>query len=213
MTLDYAEARLNMVETQVRTNDVTDTDVQDAMRVVPRESLLPPAKRYMAYAELNPEYAPGYALMQPRDVSKLLQAIYPRRGERAMCLAAPYAALVLSEMGLDVTLRMPEGAAAEAVRGAFDGKPVAFEAGDLKAPLREGPYGVLISEGAVTRAPESWIAGVGVGGRLGVVERNGPVGKARLYLRGLDGIVARREVFDSTPPVLPGFEPEPVFAF
>jgi protein-L-isoaspartate(D-aspartate) O-methyltransferase len=52
-----------------------------------------------------------------------------------------------------------------------------------------------------------------VGGRLGVVERRGPVGKAKLFTRGEDGLVAGREVFDSTPPMLPGFEPEPSFAF
>jgi protein-L-isoaspartate(D-aspartate) O-methyltransferase len=41
----------------------------------------------------------------------------------------------------------------------------------------------------------------------------GPVGKARLYLRGEDGLAARREVFDATPPVLPGFEAKLTFAF
>jgi protein-L-isoaspartate(D-aspartate) O-methyltransferase len=37
-----------------------------------------------------------------------------------------------------------------------------------------------------------------------VVERDGPVGKACIYLRADDG-VGRREVFDATPPVMAGF--------
>ena len=73
---------------------------------------------------------------------------------------------------------------------------------------------MIICEGAVEEAPDAWQEAVAVGGRLGVVERMGPVGKARLYVRGDDGIlVARREVFDATPPVMPGFEAAPGFAF
>ena len=56
--VDFSAARLNMVDSQVRTNDVTDLHVQDAMRVIPRESLLPPGKAYLAYADAEVPYAP-----------------------------------------------------------------------------------------------------------------------------------------------------------
>ncbi|MNT85948.1 hypothetical protein D3C72_2261780 [compost metagenome] len=59
--------------------------------------------------------------------------------------------------------------------------------------------------------PESWIAALRPGGRLAVVERSGPVGKAVLYVRGRDG-VSRRELFDAMPPVLTELIPEPAFA-
>ena len=48
MTKDYGSARENMVENQVRTNDVTDLDVQDAMRSVPRERFCAAGKDYLA---------------------------------------------------------------------------------------------------------------------------------------------------------------------
>ena len=47
---------------------------------------------------------------------------------------------------------------------------------------------------------------------VGVVERDGPVGKAAVYVRAADG-VGRREMFDSTPPVMPGLEVRHGFAF
>jgi protein-L-isoaspartate(D-aspartate) O-methyltransferase len=65
----------------------------------------------------------------------------------------------------------------------------------------------------VTKAPPSWCDAVAVGGRLAVVERSGPVGKARLYARGADGLISGREVFDASPHVLPGFTPQAAFAF
>ena len=68
---DLAAARLNMVESQVRTQDVTDVRIQDAMRAIARETFVPSGKAYLAYADLEVEYAPGRWLLKPRDVSKL----------------------------------------------------------------------------------------------------------------------------------------------
>ena len=79
--------------------------------------------------------------------------------------------------------------------------------------MSAAPYDLIVCEGAVSETPKAWRDAVGVGGRLGVVERHGPVGKARLYLRGEDGLLARREVFDSSPHLLPGFGPALQFTF
>ena len=97
---DLAAARLNMVESQVRPSDVTDIRLHDAMRELARESFLPPGKAYLAYADIEAEYAPGRSLLKPRDVAKLLQAVRPMPGERALAIAAPYAAAMLERLGL-----------------------------------------------------------------------------------------------------------------
>jgi protein-L-isoaspartate(D-aspartate) O-methyltransferase len=190
MSTDFAAARLNMVESQIRTADVTDLPLQDALRVVAREALVPASKAFLAYADAEVEYAPGRWLLRPRDVGKLLQYLKPRSGETALAIAAPYAAAVLETMGLTVTR--------------LDGD-------DLKTPAGGG-YDVIICEGAVVAAPAAWAQALALGGRLGVVERSGPVGQATLYVRAEDGI-GRRTVFDATPPVLAGFLAEPGFAF
>ena len=212
MALDFTAARVNMVENQVRTNDVTDLPIQDAMRVVARERFCAPGKAYLAYAEAAVEYAPSLYLMEPRDVAKMLQAVYPEPGETALAIAAPYAAALMAHMDVHVTLRLPDQAAADAVSRALDGSGVTTKVGDLAADLG-GPYDVIVCEAAVPSAPSAWREAVGVGGRLCVIERDGPVGKARLYLRGDDGLLARREVFDASPHALPGFQPAARFTF
>ena len=88
MTFDFAAARLNMLDGQVRTSDVTDFAIQDAIGAVAREALVPEGKRALAYAESEIEYAPGRFLMKPRDIGKLLQTVRPRAGERALAIAA-----------------------------------------------------------------------------------------------------------------------------
>ncbi len=215
MALDFTAARVNMVENQVRTNDVTDLPIQDAMRVVAREHFCLPGKAYLAYAESSIEYAPGYYLMEPRDVAKLLQAVYPEAGESALAIAAPYAAALLARMDMRVTLRLPTRQAADAMARGLDGLGVNVVVGDLAAPVAElgGPYDVVVCEAAVPHAPQAWRDVVAVGGRMGVVERDGPVGKARLYMRGEDGLLAQREVFDSSPHPLPGFATAARFVF
>ena len=212
MALDFTAARVNMVENQVRTNDVTDLPIQDAMRVVARERFCQPGRAYLAYAEAAVEYAPGLYLMEPRDVAKMLQAVYPEPGETALAIAAPYAAALLAHMDVHVTLRLPDQRAADAVARALDGLAVQTVVGDLGADVG-GPYDVIVCEAATPSAPKPWCDALGVGGRLCLVERDGPVGKARLYLRGEDGLLARREVFDSSPHALPGFQPAARFTF
>jgi len=190
MSVDFAAQRAAMVEGQVRTSDVTDYAVQDAMRTVRREELLPPEKRHLAYADAEAEYAPGRWLLKGRDVGKLLQALGPRRGERALAIAAPYAAAVLEAMGLSVT-RLADA--------------------ELQAPA--GDFDVVICEGAVTTTPTSWREALSKqGGRLGVVERSGPIGRAKLYLR-TEADFGSRDLFDCAPPLMAGFEPKRAFAF
>jgi protein-L-isoaspartate(D-aspartate) O-methyltransferase len=186
---DLAAARLNMVESQVRTQDVTDVRIQDAMRDIARERFVPAGKPYLAYADLEAEYAPGRWLLKPRDVAKLLQAARPMPGDRILTIAAPYAAAVMEAMGLPVER--------------LDGE-------DLGA-VGQAAYDLIVVEGAVGCAPPAWLAGLAMGGRLGVVERDGVVGQAVLYLRTEDG-VGRRVLFDAFPPVLRGFEAHHGFA-
>lgn len=193
MTIDFAAQRETMVESQVRPADVTDYAIQDAMRAVAREAVLPPARAWLAYADVEVEYAPGRWLLKPRDIGKLLQALRPRRGERALAIAAPYAAAVMEAMGLEVA----QCDAAEA----------------LPASASVGEFHVVICEGAVSEPPAAWLAAMASrGGRLGVVVRDGPVGRARLYVPA-DGGAAFRELFDSAPPLMPGFEAKRAFAF
>jgi protein-L-isoaspartate(D-aspartate) O-methyltransferase len=190
MAADLAAARLNMVESQVRTQDVTDVNIHDAMREIAREDLVPAGKAYLAYADADVEYADGLTLMRPRNVGKLLQALKPVAGERALAVAAPYAALVLEHMGVAVDR---------------------LEGEDLRRPSGAG-YDMIICEGAVERAPVEWLSALSSAGRLAVVERDGPVGKAVIYRRA-EGGFGKRVIFDATPPLLPGFEAQHGFSF
>lgn len=209
--MDFSAARKVMVDSQVRVNDVTDRALQAALMIVPRERLVPADRAFMAYAETAPEIADGRKLMPARDIAKLLQAADPRSDERALCLAAPYAAAVLARMGLAVTAQETDAAVFDVVGAALADEGVTTVVAPLTAPQGDG-WDLIVSEMAVPVRPDAWLSALRGGGRLVVVERSGPVGKAVLYVKGQDDAVSRKVLFDSAPPVLAELAPAPTFA-
>lgn len=208
--MDFSAARKIMVDSQVRVNDVTDRALQAALLAVPRERFLPGDRAWSAYAEIEPEIAGGRHLMLARDLSKLLMALDARPGETALAMAAPYAAAVLAQLGLAVTAQESDAAVFEVVGAVLADEGVQTAVGPLIAPVGGG-YDVMICEGAIPGRPEAWLEALNVGGRLAVVERTGPVGRAVLYVRGERGI-SRRELFNAAPPGLAELSPQPTFA-
>ena len=208
--MDFAAARKVMVDSQVRVNDVTDRALQAALLAVPRERFLPADRAWSAYAEIEPEIAGGRRLMMARDLSKLLMALDAKAGETALAIAAPYAAAVLARLGLTVTAQEADDAVFGVTGAVLAEEGVQTVVAPLSAPSGQD-YDLIISEAAVPGRPEAWLKALKIGGRMAVVERGGPVGKAVLYVRGEQG-VSRRELFNSTPPVLSDLAPEPAFA-
>ena len=208
--MDFAATRKVMVDSQVRVNDVTDRALQAALLAVPRERFLPLDRAWSAYAEIEPAITAGRRLMLPRDLSKLLMALNARPGETALALAGPYAAAVLARLGLTVTAQESDAAVLQVVGDVLAEEGVQTVVAPLTEPTGSG-YDVIISEGAVPGRPEAWLKLLSVGGRLAVVERAGPVGKAVLYVRGEQGI-SRRELFNAAPPLLAELSPEATFA-
>ena len=73
----FSTARQKMVDGQVRTSDVTDHRILDAMLALPRENFVPEGKRALAYLDLDLDVAEGGSkrfLVKPVLTAKLLQA-------------------------------------------------------------------------------------------------------------------------------------------
>ncbi|WP_296814896.1 protein-L-isoaspartate O-methyltransferase [Brevundimonas sp.] len=210
--MDLVSARRNMVDSQVRTSDVTNTAIHDAMLAVPRERLCAPGWSFAAYADAKAPIAAGRSLTPAREVGKLLQALAPRPGERALCVAAPYAAAVLAHIGLDVVAQEADESVAAVIRPVLSEAGVTVQVAPLDQPVG-GDWDILVSEGGVIEAPEAWVQALKSGGRMVVIERQGPVGVARLMVRTGGGATSRLELFDAAPDMLAGLDKRPTFQF
>ena len=216
--MDMARARDVMVESQVRTADVTDTRILRAMRTLPRERFAPAQRRAIAYADLEVEVAPGRTLMRPRDLAKLIQALAPQADERALEIAGAtgYGAAVLAACCREVIAHDPDPDLSFAARTALDSCGIS-DVKTVSTPAAEGwsddaPYDVILLNGSAEIVPDAWLAQLAPGGRLGVIVRQGPAGAARIYTR-TDDAVAYRTAFDAAPPIAPGLHKPPSFAF
>jgi protein-L-isoaspartate(D-aspartate) O-methyltransferase len=216
--MDFARAREAMVESQVRTADVTDPRILHAMRTLARERFAPVQKRTLAYADLDLEVAPGRFLMRPRDLAKLVQALAPQAHERALEIggASGYGAAVLASCCKDVLTLDVDPELSFAAHAALEASGVT-NAHTVSTGLADGwkdgaPYDVMLVNGAAEIVPDTWLAQLAPGGRLGVIVRQGQAGAARIYTRSNDA-VAYRTAFDAAPPVAPGLSKPPAFAF
>ncbi len=216
--MDFARARTIMVESQVRTADVTDQRVIDAMRTLPRELFAPAPKRTLAYADLELEAAPGRVLMRPRDLAKLVQALAPQPGERALEIAGAtgYGAAVLAACCAEAISLDPDPSLSFAASAALEAAGIG-NATTASTPATAGwadgaPYDVILLNGAAEIVPEAWFEQLKPGGRLAVIVRQGAAGEARIYTRS-GANTAYRVVFDAFPPVAPGLERPATFAF
>lgn len=216
---DYAVARLAMVNSQIRPSDVTDHRIQDAMGEIPRELFVPKSMLAKAYADTEVELAEGRTMLRPVHLAKLIQAADIRSGDVVLDLAfgRGYSTAVLARLAETVVGLEQEGEGFAAKAGERLAQIGANNAvvveGDLKAGVPgQGPFDVIFVNGAVAKTPSVWFDQLADGGRLAVIEREGPVGRARIYTKAR-GHVGERAVFEAAPPYLGGFEPEGGFVF
>jgi protein-L-isoaspartate(D-aspartate) O-methyltransferase len=219
--IDYAAARRMMVDGQVRTNDVTDLRLQAAMLDVPREMFVPPARRSIAYLDVDVPFdgtAVPRALLKPMLFAKLAHAAEIAATDKVLDVgcATGYGAAVLARLGERVVaLEQDAGLGTLARRALADcGVDNAIVAtGELTAGWpAEAPYDVILIEGAIEVAPEALLRQLSDGGRLIAVVGSRPMGKATRY-RSDAGHITVQPLFDAAAPLLPGFAKATEFVF
>lgn len=221
--VSFAAARRYMVDGQLRINDVTDPRVIGAFQSIPRERFVSPDKAELAYLDIDlpvreaaPD-RPARFLLKPLVLAKLIDIAEVRESNRVLDVGcatgystAVLAALASHVVGLEEDPELAE--AAEANCRSLGCSNVTVRQGPLAEGAPDGPYDVIVINGAVEFVPESLSAQLTEGGRLVCVLRQGPVGKGMLYLRA-EGVLSGRSVFDAAAPLLPGFVRTPEFTF
>lgn len=220
---DYAAARLNMVEGQLRTNKVTDAAILDAFLAVPRERFIPPSLRGIAYVDDDIPLGGGRSLMEPMVLARLLQLAAIGREDKVLEVgcASGYATALLARIADNVTALESDPKLAQLARVLLAelGATASVVEGKLAEGWRvNGPYDVILLNGAVAAIPPAIAAQLAEGGQLvGVVlaedsALGAGLGKAVVMTRA-EGVLSSRPVFDAAIHVLPSLERAPSFVF
>lgn len=216
--MDFEQARRNMVASQVKTNEVNDPLVIEAISQVPRERFLPAGRQSLAYIDEDLEIAPGRWLMEPMVAARLLQLADVQHTDHALVLpcGTGYIAAVLSHMAGSVVAVEDDGPVkdgASKLLGELGADTVAVVSGSVvKGCPGQAPFDVIVFDGAVSSVPREIQEQLADGGRLVAIVQSGPVGRATLVQR-TGNTFGHRTEFDASIPVLPEFALKPSFVF
>ena len=213
---DFKTARFNMIETQIRTNDVTDVRIHAALDAVARERFVPAAKRALAYADVPVEIAPGRYLLDPRSFAKALQLARITADDTVLDVGCGtgYSAAVLGRLAANVVALEQDADLVRVASGLLTNEShVQVTQGALIEGFPGGGlYDVIFVNGAVEAEPSTLLSQLEEGGRLVAFMQSGAQGRAMLYLKE-NGQVGRRADFDATVPLLAGFKKHIGFVF
>ena len=220
--LDFAQARRTMVDSQLRTFDVTDRAILTAMGEIPRERFMPSGRETLAYSDqaipLSDRHAGAQRVMlAPMVLARLIQALELRPNARVLDVATGhgYASAVLARLGVAVVALECDSALAELSRSNLAGQvdAVQVETGPLlQGSTQHGPFDAILVNGAVVGQPDELLSQLKEGGRLACLSRGDGPCKAVVYVRSGDAFGARA-LFDATAPALAEMDSEPAFVF
>jgi protein-L-isoaspartate(D-aspartate) O-methyltransferase len=215
---DYAQTRINMVDSQLRTNKVTDPAVIDAFLAVAREDFVPAPLKGIAYVDEDLLIGGGRYLIEPMVLARLIQEAAIEPSDRVLDVGGGtgYAAAILARLANAViALEEDAGLAAKAKDLLASIANVTSVAG----PLAEGwqakaPYDVILINGTVDEIPDSLTSQLANGGRVAAVVRPYPGGQAEaIMFERVGTAMSRRALFDASVPELAAFRRAPAFSF
>lgn len=218
--LDFAQARRIMVDSQLRTYDVTDRAVLLAMGEVPRERFALPGREVLAYSDLGADLSGGgggpvRVMLAPMVLARLIQALEIQPGSRVLDVASGlgYASAVLARLGgTVVAVESDESLAAQARANPLLAGISIVVGPVLAGHAPSGPFDAILINGAVTSRPDTLLSQLADGGRLGCVLQGEGPSRAVVYVKS-DEACGMRALFDTAAPTVEGAAREASFVF
>jgi protein-L-isoaspartate(D-aspartate) O-methyltransferase len=184
-------ARGQMITQQIRAWDVLDGRVLEAMRRTPREQFVPERYACVAFADADIPLLPGQHMLAPKIVGRLLQALDPQPGMRALVVGAGtgYVPACISAMGASVRAVEIDAGLAAAARANLNRSgfgQVEVVVGDTFNLDFGKDYAVIAVCGALPLYDDRFARALAVGGRLFVVVGSSHPQEALLVTRSAD---------------------------
>lgn len=217
--MNFATARRNMVDCQLKTNCVVTPALLSAMGELPRERFVPTSMQEVAYIDEDIRISKGRFVMEPMVLARLLEACRVRKSDVVMVVscgtgysAAVTAMLASTVFAIERESKLCAWATRELTNLAMDNVVVIKGRADHGYP-DQSPYDVILIDGAVSEVPKRIIDQLAEGGRLvTVVGGDKAVGQATLIQRHNDTVSARI-LFDASVRSLPSFGVKTEFVF
>ncbi len=207
-TMNLEQARFNMIEQQIRTWDVLDTDVLQTLVKVRREAFVPPAYSNLAFFDTEIPLPCGENMLSPKMEARMLQeaAAAPHETVLEIGAGSGYMAALLAHYARHVTtieIEAELAALAEKNLAAYGVANVNVECGDGARGWsgngsHAAPYDVIVISGSLPVLPQAFLTQVKVGGRILAVIGDAPIMTACRITRRADDAWDTQKLFETS---------------
>jgi protein-L-isoaspartate(D-aspartate) O-methyltransferase len=212
-------AHANMVNQQLRPNEVADARVLAAISDIPRENFLEPALKGLAYADVQLPIGCGQTMLSPMVEGRMLQALALQANETVLEIGTGsgyFTALLARLVAKVISVEYFEALSRQAQDRlfTFDFHNIEFQVGDAAKswPLPERVDAIVITAAFVT-LPEDYLNQLKVGGRLLAVVGKAPAMSVQLIQRISEREWQTRSLFETVIPAMIHAEPKAEFEF
>jgi protein-L-isoaspartate(D-aspartate) O-methyltransferase len=216
----FADRRRYMVESQLRTNKVTNDRLIMAFESVPKESFVDDGLSELVYIDEDLMLPGGRFILEPMVFARLAQALELGAGDAVLDIGPTvgYSTAILSKlaqsvMGIENDAGLAEKGQENLTANGVD-NAIIISSPHIDGFESEAPYNAIIIEGAVEEVPEAILMQLAEDGRLVTILREDPAapGKAVKFARAGEGF-AHSTLFDAQTPILSEFSKEKPFSF
>lgn len=219
MRMNYEQARMNMIEQQIRPWEVLDQDVLSLLGELHREDFVPEPYKQLALADLNLPLRHGEVTMTPKMEARILQSLAVENNETILEIGTGcgyFTALLGRSGGIVHSVDIHEDftrEAGEKLKQHGNGNARLYTGDALRGWPSEAPYDVIAVTGSVPfRIPE-YEEQLSVGGRLFVITGESPIMDACLVTRVGADEWSREYLFETDLPPLVGATKASSFKF
>jgi protein-L-isoaspartate(D-aspartate) O-methyltransferase len=220
--MNIEQVRFNMVEQQIRTWDVLDTDVLDLLHVLKRENFVPPHQREFALMDVEIPLEPMSTtekMWQPRVEARVLQDISLSGTEHVLeigtgsgYLTALLAARCAKVTSVEINPALAKFAA-ENLAAAGVGNVALFIGDAARGFASHAPYDIIVFAGSMEVVPDEAIAQLKAGGKLFAVVGKAPVMHAKVLRKDAHGTLTEKTLFETVLAQLTNAARAPAFVF
>lgn len=217
--MDLNNARIQMINQQLRTWDVLNSQVLDIVRDTPRERFVPERYSQLAFADTEIPLPCGETMLAPKVEGRILQALAIERSDNALVVGAGSGYLTACVAGLAASVvayeRHNELATSmeTALKSCGRAGNTEVLAETFSSDTDAGDFDVVAVCGSVAKISSRLKSRLAAGGRLFVVAGTGAIQRATLIRRTGEDDFTTEHLFDTQIAPLVGYEPAERFVF
>ena len=219
--MNLEQARLNMIEQQIRTWSVLDQDILQTLVAVRREAFVPAAYKTLAFIDTEIPLPQDENMLSPKLEARLLQqaAVQPHESVLEIGAGSGYMAALLAHHAKHVvTVEIePE------LKALAEKNLTGYGVGNVSVALGDGARGwsgsgsqafdVIMISGSLPVMPDAFLRQLNVGGRILAVIGEAPVMTACMITRVSDDAWDTVKLFETSIKALRNAEKPSAFRF